>query len=393
MAQKVVFVIGHYLPGYRAGGPVRSLANLVESFGDEIEAIILTEDRDFGSSTPYPGVTSGRWYPVGKAQVMYLSPSQMTLRPWAGLLGQIDYDRVYLSSFFGAQTRRTLLLRRLGLIADRPVVLAPRGEFSPGALGLKRVKKRSYLEIALRLGLYDRLVWHATSAVERAHILQTVESFIPDLSSRLVVASNLISPNLNGPMSDRESLKTPGSARIVFLSRISRKKNLEFALASLYGLDEPVTFDIFGPIEDDRYWAECQRIISGLPRNIRVSYGGAVEPAGVARLLTGYHLFYLPTKGENFGHAIVEALRVGCLPLISDQTPWRGLEVKGVGWDIPLTALGRFKQALRRVAAMDNAEFTKWSTKAKHFGAELLEQQTTVDLPAYRQLFGTAGRG
>lgn len=386
-------MLGHYLPGYRAGGPVRALANLVEVCGDEIGAYILTADRDYGSGTPYPGVTPGVWHQVGKAQVMYLSPDQMALRPWAKLLNQIDYDRICLNSFLSPQTRQTLLLRRLRAIPGRPVVLAPRGELSPGALGLSRGKKRAYIAIALRLGLYDGLVWHATSALERSEILMALEPFISDLSSRLIVASDLILPGSVGRSPGDGAAKHARSARVVFLSRVARMKNLDFALASLHGLDEEVTFDIFGPMEDQRYWEECEEITRQLPHNIHVSYRGEVAPDQVARVLAGYHLFFLPTRGENFGYAIVEAMAAGCPLLISDQTPWRGLEEKGIGWDIPLAEPERFRQVLRRVVAMDQTELSAWSTRASRFGAKLVQQQAQVHLQAYRQLFGVARRG
>ena len=47
-------------------------------------------------------------------------------------------------------------------------------------------------------------------------------------------------------------------------------------------------------------------------------------------------LFFLPTRGENFGHVIAEALSVGTPVLISDQTPWRKLAAVGLGHDLPL---------------------------------------------------------
>jgi glycosyltransferase involved in cell wall biosynthesis len=36
-----------------------------------------------------------------------------------------------------------------------------------------------------------------------------------------------------------------------------------------------------------------------------------------------YDLFVFPTRGENFGHVIIESLSVGTPVLLSDRTPWR----------------------------------------------------------------------
>src|SRR5690606_10471907 len=98
-------------------------------------------------------------------------------------------------------------------------------------------------------------------------------------------------------------------------------------------------FDIYGPISDQDYWKECQALIKSLPANVVATYCGSVAPARVAELFSKYDLFFLPTRGENYGHVIAEALSMGTLVLISDQTPWRELQADGLGWDVPLAAV------------------------------------------------------
>src|SRR5208283_1031370 len=120
--------------------------------------------------------------------------------------------------------------------------------------------------------------------------------------------------------------KAPGSLRLISLSRVSPKKNLLGALGMLRGVTGEVEFDIYGPAEDPDYWTKCAAAIHALPRNIRVRMHPAVNHFEVARLFSQYHLFYCPTLGENYGHVISEALAAGCPALISDRTPWRGLE-------------------------------------------------------------------
>lgn len=385
--KRILIPLGYYLPGYKAGGPIHSIANLVELLGDEYAFFILTPDRDFGDKSPYAGLTPNTWQTVGKACVKYLSPDQLTLKAWAKQLEELEYDLIYLNSFFALQTRHTLLLRRLGKLPACPVIIAPRGEFSPGALQFKWLKKRIYIPLSLRLGLYDGLIWHATTQAESADIQKTLGSFIPDLQARTIIAPNLATRSLSQPA---QTIKQTNDVRIVFLSRISRKKNLDFALSTLKALCGSVVFDIYGPLEDSVYWQECQTIIQGLPPNIRVAYRGAVVPEQVSQILADYHLFFLPTHGENFGHAIIEAMGVGLPVLISDQTPWRNLMDKNVGWDLPLSEPERFKQVLQRVVAMDHTEFLVWSSNARRYAEEILAQQAQAGREAYRHLFEMA---
>jgi glycosyltransferase involved in cell wall biosynthesis len=73
----------------------------------------------------------------------------------------------------------------------------------------------------------------------------------------------------------------------------------------------------------------------------------------VPATLAGYDLFLLPTRGENFGHAIFDALEVGLPVLLSDQTPWRDLERIGAGWSLPLANPDRFAATIDDFATLD----------------------------------------
>src|SRR5699024_6447779 len=87
---------------------------------------------------------------------------------------------------------------------------------------------------------------------------------------------------------------------IVFLSRISPMKNLHGALKLLTHVDCPVSYDIYGPIEDKDYWQRCQNLIQALPEHIKVNYKGGLTPPEVIPTLSEYDLFFMPTKGENY---------------------------------------------------------------------------------------------
>ena len=83
---RILVLTSCYLPGYKAGGPVRSISGMIQSLGDEFEFRVLTLDHDLGDRQPYPGVVRGAWTPVGKAQVMYLPTKLTRLDPLAQLI-------------------------------------------------------------------------------------------------------------------------------------------------------------------------------------------------------------------------------------------------------------------------------------------------------------------
>jgi len=113
-------------------------------------------------------------------------------------------------------------------------------------------------------------------------------------------------------------------------------KNLLEALRIVALVRVPVQFDIFGPREDRAYWQTCERAMANLPPHVQARWMGRVAHEDVPAILSRYDLFLLPTLGENFGHAIVEALAAGCPVMISDRTPWRELSEHDAGWDLPL---------------------------------------------------------
>lgn len=375
---KILVLVTHYLPGYKAGGPIRTISNLVDHLGDEFDFRILTSDRDATDIKPYPSIEVGTWQSVGKAQVCYLPP-QIFKNPFliCKYIRGTDHNLVYLNSYFATQTVIYLLLRFFRLIHQTPLIVAPRGEFSTGAIAIKSLKKQIYITLAKFLRLYDSVLWQASSIYEQ----NDIKAVYP--GAEVHIALNLLPHHYASSQESR--YKEVGSAKIVFLSRITPKKNLHMALEILSLVKAQVTLDIFGTIRDQEYWKLCKDLIEKMPENVTVTYKDEITHDQVISTLSQYHLFFLPTLGENFGHAIIEAFNAGCLVLISDQTPWRDLENQGVGWDVALERTDEFANIIHEIADMDNAVFQESSQRARVFGQSLLRSKN--DIEANQNLF------
>jgi glycosyltransferase involved in cell wall biosynthesis len=336
-----------YLPGYKAGGPLRTIANMVDQLRDEFVFWIVTLDRDLGDNCPYLGIRSHQWQKLGEAKVYYFPPKDLTIKRISNLIANTPHDVLYLNSFFDPIfTLKPLLARKLGWIPIKPVIIAPRGEFSEGAIKLKRLKKYLFIKLSSFFQLYENMTWHASSEHEALDIVRVMNA-----SSTLIhVAPDLPTPKITD--SSFDILEERAHLRIVFLSRISPKKNLEYALTVLSEVTASVIFHIYGPIEDANYWQKCKELIKQLPINVSVSYLGSVNPEQVTTIFSRYDLFFFPTKGENYGHVIAESLSVGTAVLLSDQTPWRGLEGEQLGWDIPLQQRHRFVDIIDELLAL-----------------------------------------
>lgn len=375
-----------YLPGYKSGGPIRTLANMVEQLGDEFAFCIATRDREIHDPTPYPNCRTAIWQDAGKARVIYFSPAQWTWPVVRRLVFDTDCDLIYLNSLFSPSfTIRPLLLQLARMIPSKPTILAPRGELSLGALALKKTKKQAFLYCMRIAGLYRRVKWQASTSDEESDIRRSFGD-----KAHVLIAPDLRSPCC-GAVRALTKRKLPGKATLAFLSRISRKKNLDGALRLLAGVRGRVDLHIYGPKEDPAYWNQCTRIIATLPSNIRVEYHGAVLNEKVQYTLAEHDLFLLPTLGENFGHVFLEAFLAGLPVITSDRTPWRELSAKRVGYDLPLEHPDAFQAAIQQFVDMDDAQYRQWSESARRYGRQVATDPSVVE--ANRKLFLTALAG
>lgn len=386
----VLVLLSYYLPGYKAGGPIRSIANMVEALGEELDFRIVTCDRDIGEKAPFSQIEACRWVLVGKAKVFYIPDTWLALWTLVWTLIFTQADLLYLNSFFARRySILVLLLRRLWLFRPKSVLLAPRGEFSVGALQIRKWRKQAYIALARRAGLYANVLWHASSQFEEQDIHNAFcngESIavagpiaVQEAGRKLRIMTALDMPGAACASRDsRKGAKAAGSIRLAFLSRICRKKNLDGAISMLRDLYGDVQLHIYGPIEDHDYWKACQDLISQLPPNIEVRYRGEAHHDLVHHVLSEYDALLFPTHGENYGHVIHEALSAGCPVIISDQTPWRALESLGVGWDVPLQDLERFRTVIQGCIDMPPEVFARWAARAADYGFNLAKDPAII---------------
>lgn len=345
--QTVLIFVPNYFPGYMSGGIARTVLNTVEWLGDEFSFLIVTRDRDLGSDVPYADVPRGEWVPMGRSRVRYLAPEELGLSALSELVNGTPHDILHLNSFFDPVfTIKLLLLMRLGRIRPPRVVMSPRGEFVEGPLRIKYPKKKLYIELSRLAGFYGRdMRWHASSPHEAQGIVQAMR--LP--GERVRSAIDL-------PIRDAAALAPEAPPqprlRVVFLSRLTREKNLDGALRILQRVRLPMDFDIIGPQEDPVYWAECAALLKQLPPHVQARYLGPVAPEEVFQRLAGYDVFLFPSHGENYGHVIAESIAVGTRVLISQNTPWRDLATDGVGWDLDLADAGAFAAVLDELAGL-----------------------------------------
>lgn len=342
---RIIFLNPYYYPGFRSGGPQRTVMNIVEAFGDKNDIYILTQNRDMGCSDSYD-VETHKWIRVGNANVMYLPPKDYNIKSIKKY--SADFGAVYSCGLFCKCTVNAILLHKFN--KSQELYVAPMGVFSKAAITSKAFKKRAFLFVFKSLGLFKNIVWSFTSEIERGEaevaLGNTIKKYIiaEDLPRKVDFDSQL------AKIHSRENQKND-VLKLVFLSRVSPKKNLEYCAQVLNGItDKEIFFDVYGTTENEEYWDKCRKLLESLPKNIRYRYCGEVNSEKVIDVFSNYDVFFFPTKGENFGHVIYEALATGCVPIISDRTPWLDLNESGCGYVLPLENPNVFAETIKELA-------------------------------------------
>lgn len=333
---KFLIIMGGYFPGQKYGGPPVSVDNFC-TLMDKQECYIVTCNHDMGEDKVYPDIKTG-WNDRGNCKVLYLSDKEYGYRKYEEVIREIRPDVIYLQGLFQSCIIPCLALAKK---YDIPVMLAPRGELCAGAFR-KKYKKIPYIACLRMAGLIRNISYQSTSQEET----DAIKNYLGAESNRIHFLTNI--PSIP-PKKYPHTLKKSGEGDFVFISRIHPKKNLLTAIDYMKDVRGKVVFDIYGPMEDEGYWKQCEKKIHELPDNVSVNYCGLVNHDRVHETFSRYNVFLFPTLSENYGHVIIESMMVGTPVIISDQTPWTDVNEVKAGWAIPLDSREKFVEAIQKV--------------------------------------------
>ena len=376
---RILIFVDWYVPAFKAGGPIRSVYNLISKFKTDYEFYVITSDRDLGDTEPFLNIETNKWTDVEGVQVMYLSPENNKIKRIRMLITEINPHIIYLNSLFSFNFSLIPLWLKKNY-PDTKYILAPRGMLGKGALNIKKKKKEVFIVLARLVKLYKGIVWHATNELEKKQIFNTFGK-----QSTVIVADNIASSPL---YPEEEILKRKINdldvKRFLFVGRITRIKNVDLMILWFQALDKDhqnYTLDIYGSSEDEKYHNELLELIGD---NSKIQLHKEVHHVELNEIYGRSHFFFLPTKGENFGHVIIESLSYGCPVIISDKTPWRKLEQMGIGWDLSLDKPEIFIETIKQCIEMKEQDYLPYTLKAFNFAQNYINRRILIT--AYRKL-------
>ena len=364
------------MPAFRAGGPIQSVANLVREYRGDVEYYIFTSDTDLTGGA-LGNVATGEWVRFNDVTHVWYADHEKISDSLVKQVEKIKPDIIYIIGIWSWHFNVVPLAFCKGPIK----ILSARGMLHPGAMTQKKWKKKFFLTVFKLMEYHYKTSFHATDDEEEKYIRGHFGD--PPVIYKAGNFRNIIS---DVPVLPKE----PGTLHLVSVALVSPMKNILHILAALMQVPATVVYDIYGPVKDTGYWEQCKQLIRELQPNITARYNGEIEPPLVKLALQQAHVAILPSKSENFGHAIYEALSAGRPVITSHTTPWNDLEKSSAGLNVEPSA-GSLADAINFFAAMDQQQLAQWSEGARTYAANAVDIETIRS--QYKAMFGSAITG
>lgn len=299
-----------------SGGPTSCTYNLIKGLRDEgIEADILTlmprddSDKIIADDSFIKALPNDARTPL-----VYSSNFRRYLS------SHIGYDLYHANGLWTCPTHFTAEIAKK---QNKPCVIAPHGMLYPQALQVSAWKKKIVSTVFQRKDLETASCLQATCMAELEHIrafgLNNPVAVIPN---GLVIDDSL------------EIRKTSNSVRrFAFVGRLNRIKNVDLLLSAWSKLGNKThncELLIIGD-GDTAYKKELEEFATANKLN-NVRFLGFIMGKDLQKLVHSIDFQILPSKSENFGMVVPEALIQGVPVIASKGTPWSDLETFDCGW-------------------------------------------------------------
>ena len=360
MQPKLVICYSYFLPAYKAGGPIQSIANLIRNLHADFNIYVLTSNAEFGGQDLE--IEPNQWldFEQNKAKVMYLSRENQSFFSIKKILKQLQPDKLFVNGIYSIPFTWIP-----ALLYPAKTIVHVRGMLHPGALNQKSLKKRLFLAGVKSLGLHSKVTFCVSDETEAQHTKTVFGEKVKVQIAQNFPASFNVLTALH---------KEVGEIKLVSIALISPMKNHALVLETLQHIKARIVWDIYGPIKDHKYWEYCKQLLQLLPSNCIVTYKGELNPTQVYNTLQNYHVFILPSESENFGHALYEAMIAGKPIMTSCNTPWNALAENQAGWNVQLKTIA-IQEAIENAAVLENEIYAIMVQKVRNYAQNAIDKE------------------
>ena len=248
---KLLICYSYFLPAFKAGGPIQSIANLIRNLQEDFDIYVMTSNLEFGCDDLLT-VPPNEWvdFEQNKAKVMYLSPENQSFFFIKKMLQQVQPDKIFVNGVYSLPFTWIP-----ALLYPAKTIIHVRGMMHPGALNQKSLKKRLFLAGVKSLGIHLKVTFCVSDEKEAQFTKAVFGEKVKVQIAQNFPASFEALPALQ---------KEVGEIKLVSIALISPMKNHALVLEALQQVKSKVVWDIYGPIKDQKYWEQCKKIILSL---------------------------------------------------------------------------------------------------------------------------------
>ena len=157
---KILISIPWFTPAYKAGGPIRSVANLVQKLNNNYKISIFTSNSDLHDSKPLNNIESNSWLPFLKTAQIWYQHSKNKYQQSITFFKKETADVLFINGIYSPQF--TLIPIVFSPIKRK--IVSARGMLHPQALNQKKSKKSLFLLFFKALTKLKKVEFHATDA-------------------------------------------------------------------------------------------------------------------------------------------------------------------------------------------------------------------------------------
>jgi len=353
-----------FLPGYKAGGPIKSLKTFIERHKKNKTFLIISSDRDHKSDA-YKNIRFNKILKRKNYKIIYLAKYKQNFLSYYKIIKNFNPSVIILNSFFDLNFSIKINLIN-NLFFKKKVIIFSRGELLKDAINIKKIKKNLFILLAQKFNFYNKVKFLTSSTHEKKNIKFLFKTnkvkFFP------IPLNKIKSINLHKLNYNRKNFK------ILFVSRILKNKNLLFCLKILKNIKFNYVFNVVGPIEDSKYWNKC--LVYAKENKTNLKYLGSLTNEKISLLMKNSNCFLFPSEFESFGHVIFESLSNGLPVITSSNTNWHNLKLNNCGGSFELKNIHHFINELIYLNSCSEKVYSKIRRNAYKYSQNIYKRNS-----------------
>lgn len=312
---KILIVAAYYWPAIEWGGPTICITQLVDELNkNNLKADVLTTNSRGNNNLPKEPFGLKK---INDADVFYCRAigikryffsTDLTIKLFQILK---NYDVVLLQGLWTYPVFITSILCKL---LNVPYILTPHGGLSNDSISIKKNKKRIYEFFFERHSINNADFLHFSTIMEKERV-----------PKRYSMNTSIILPNLVDyqPFFELRKQLSDDVINISFVGRIHPIKGLDIlikAFSKLLKSNNNIILNIIGP-DENNYLQTLLQIIKNLGCSKNIKFLGLLDRIELLPVLSRSDIFILPSRHENFGISVLEAMAANIPVIVTRYVP------------------------------------------------------------------------